>query len=136
MIKLTHLIRENSLRLDSKVQRLERKLLRKFPQLQELIIHINSNGSLYIKVIRVQKEYRGQGIGSKVIEFIKKFADEYGLIISLSPEPESGYKSKLDKFYKNLGFIANKGRHKDYQLSSPFGKSMYRRPIDNKESGQ
>ena len=59
---------------------------------------------------------------------IKNFADKYNLIIVLSPEPDYGYKKKLNRFYKDLGFVPNQGRKKDYSLSSFFGKTMYYKP--------
>jgi GNAT superfamily N-acetyltransferase len=129
MIKLKELLmREDIPKMDVKVNRFERQLKRKFPQLEDLHFYIKSNGSLFIGSIIVYKNMRGQGIGSKVLNLIKDFADKNNLIISLSPEADSGKKSKLDRFYKNAGFIDNKGRNKDYQLSEPFGRTMYRRP--------
>lgn len=83
---------------------------------------------IYISSIQVPEEFRGRGIGSGIIRRIQDYAQEVGKPITLRPQAERGYKKKLEDFYKNLGFVHNKGRNKDYGLSSPFGASMYWRP--------
>jgi hypothetical protein len=129
MIKLRDLILEGENdRIQSEVESLQKNLYQKYPELQDLHIYIQSNGTLFIGSIKVKLESRRQGIGKNVIRDIKKFADDHNLIIVLSPEPERGYKKKLDRFYKDLGFIPNQGRQKNYGLSSFFGKTMYRKP--------
>jgi len=134
MIKLISIIREsiwhNPTEKQLKTEKLRKELLSEYPQLQDLEFHVvdYDDNLLELSSIRIFKNERGKGIGNQVIRKIKKFADENGLIIRLSPEPERGYKKKLDKFYTDLGFVPNKGRKKNYQLSSPFGRTMYRRP--------
>jgi hypothetical protein len=59
---------------------------------------------------------------------IAAFADKNNLYITLSPQSERGYKDKLDRFYKALGYVVNKGKNKDYRLSSPFEKTLFRKP--------
>jgi len=132
MIKLKKLIKESlsNKKLDIKVNDLQEDLLHKYPQLMHLHLSLHHNDAIYIHIITIKKEFRGRGYGKKIIEEIKDFADKYDLTIYLSPEPERGYKEKLLKFYKNHGFVDNKGRKKDYKLSSMFGKTMYRRPIN------
>ena len=51
-----------------------------------------------------------------------------GKPIVLRPEPEPRKKKALMDFYKNLGFVANKGRKTDYTLSSPFSLTLYWKP--------
>jgi len=130
MIKLSTLLEEIEQEkvIADKVKQLEADLEAQFPQIQDLHLFIKSNGSLYIQSIRIKPEERRKGIGSQIIDKIKKFADGHNLTISLAPEPEPRYKEKLHKFYKRHGFIFNKGRHKDWQLSEPFSSTMYRRP--------
>jgi hypothetical protein len=104
-------------------------LLKKYPQLDDLYFYISADGSLYISSIRVKLEDRRVGIGKSVMRDIKTFADNHDLIITLSPEPEKKkYTKKLDNFYKDLGFVNNKGRKQDYRLGGAFGRIMYRRP--------
>jgi GNAT superfamily N-acetyltransferase len=118
------------------VDKFEKELEAEFPQLKVLDLFIKSNGSLYIGNIYITPEFRRQGIGSQIINRIKQFADKHNLIITLSPEPDRGFKAKLDKFYKSHGFIPNKGRHKDYRLSNMFGRSMFRKPGVNETTSQ
>jgi GNAT superfamily N-acetyltransferase len=84
--------------------------------------------NIHIQEIRLPKELRGQGIGSKVIKTIQEYAKKVDMPITLSPEADKGYKAKLMQFYKNLGFKPNKGRYKDYSLGSMFGMTMVWRP--------
>jgi len=83
---------------------------------------------IHIQQITVPKELQGQGIGTKVIMAIQEFAKSVGLPITLMPSPEPRMKAKLYKFYTSLGFRPNKGRHKDYSLSSFFGATLVWRP--------
>jgi predicted N-acetyltransferase YhbS len=75
--------------------------------------------------IKVPKEQRGMGIGTNIIQRLQKYAAAVGKPIVLRPQPEKGYKQALDKFYKTLGFVKNKGRNIDYSLSSPTASTMY-----------
>lgn len=131
MIKLKTLINESfgdKTELQKETENFRLELIKKYPQLDDLYFYVSSDNSLYLNSIRVKLEDRHMGIGERVIREIKKFADEHDLIITLSPEPQRGYKKKLDRFYKNLGFVDNKGRKKDYRLGGCFGRIMYRRP--------
>jgi hypothetical protein len=126
MLKLSEMLDPEN--LEDQVKQLEKELKQKYPEIDLLHLYLSSNGSLFIGHIRIKPEHRRQGIGKEIIRRIKEFADANHLTISLSPEAEPRYKEKLDKFYKSLGFVDNKGRKKDWQLSSMFGKTMYRRP--------
>jgi hypothetical protein len=132
MIKLKPLIIEgfgDKTDLDKETEDFRQSLIHQYPQLESLFFNISYRQDIFhLRDIKIKKEFRKQGIGRKVIEAIKSFADKHGLIITLSPEAEKRYKKKLDKFYKSLGFIHNRGRKKDYSLSSFFGPTMFRRP--------
>jgi hypothetical protein len=80
---------------------------------------------IYVHNLEVPKELRGQGIGSNIIKLIQKFAKEVNKPVVLEPDHPRGVKSKLQKFYKNLGFINNRGRNIDYTLSRPYASTMY-----------
>lgn len=84
-----------------------------------------------LATLTVPKNMRGQGIGSSVIREIQEYARSIGKPISLHPEPDKGKKKALDDFYKNLGFVHNRGRNKDFTISSPFFPSMYWKPKEN-----
>lgn len=132
MIKLKTLLAEaleNKPTLEKETEDFGMSLIQKYPQLENLYFYVGSDNSLYLSSIRVKLEYRHMGVGKSVIRDIKKFADDHGLVITLSPEPEKKkYTKKLDRFYKDLGFVDNKGRNKDYRLGGAFGRIMYRRP--------
>ena len=123
MIKLATLILENDLKAEA--EQLQRDLLSRYP-LKDLHLYIAADRSLYISSIRVKNP--GRGVGSKVMAEIKAFADKHNLTITLSPQADSRKKEKLSKFYKNMGFIPNKGRRADYRLGGTFGLTLYRRP--------
>lgn len=76
--------------------------------------------------IEVAKNDRKRGFGTQAMEDLIKYADETGTTIALSPVTDFGASSvgRLTKFYKRFGFIENKGKNKDFQLT----ESMYRKP--------
>jgi GNAT superfamily N-acetyltransferase len=94
----------------------------------ELDMYDNSSDNLItLSRISLPKESRGQGTGSSVINEITKFADENGKTIALSPSKDFGATSvtRLKDFYKQFGFVENKGKNKDFSIS----ESMYRKPM-------
>lgn len=76
--------------------------------------------------IQVEKGLRGEGRGSAAMEDLTRFADDFGLLMTLTPDTSYGGTSvaRLKRFYRRFGFVSNKGRHKDFTISD----SMYRRP--------
>jgi GNAT superfamily N-acetyltransferase len=76
------------------------------------------------KVI-VPKESRGSGIGSQFMQELIDYGNQSGKKISLTPSADfGGNKSRLVEFYKRFGFVENKGKNKDYEIS----EAMYRLP--------
>ena len=106
------------------IKALERKLRAQYPGL-DLALWVSHNGYVELAVIEVPKEIQGQGIGHKVVEEVKQFAQSIGLPIKLRPSANPGKKQALERFYKDLGFVHNKGRDVDYRLTSPIGPTMY-----------
>jgi hypothetical protein len=91
----------------------------------------SSNDGLYISDLYIKPEFRGCGIGSKIMRDITNFADKNDINIVLIPEPESLKKvavKRLVDFYKKFGFVLNTGKNKDYKLSDTFATNMYRYP--------
>jgi len=84
----------------------------------------------YIELARIElpKDMRDQGIGTQIIQKLQDYAKAQNLPLVVSPEADKNKKQALDRFYRNLGFINNKGRNMDYTLSSPFRRTMYWRP--------
>ena len=84
---------------------------------------------IQLSMITVPKESRKQGIGSAAIQDLINFADEHGKRITLttnikSPEWGTTSSARLKKFYKQFGFVENKGRNKDFRIRD----NMYRDP--------
>ncbi len=77
---------------------------------------------LTLSKIAVPDELQGQGIGQKAMKKLLAYADANEYTIALTPE---GQKGRLTRWYKSLGFVPNKGRYKDYEIS----ESMYRSPV-------
>lgn len=67
---------------------------------------------LYLNSIRLLNYPKGQGIGTKFMQQLLKMADANNYIIVLTPSDIN--RSKLERWYKSLGFILNKGKNKDF----------------------
>lgn len=90
---------------------------------------------LYVELanIKVSPEHRGQGHGTEVIKILQNYCRQVGKPLVVRPEPEKPrLKNRLLRFYKSLGFVANKGRNADYRLGTPFAMTMYWQPKTGK----
>ena len=98
--------------------------------LQELEDQFNIELDLYdngkylqLSKIKIQKEDRNKGIGSKVMSRITDYADTQNLKIYLTPYKDFGATSisRLNKFYKNFDFVKNtdKSQTKDTMVRLP-----------------
>ena len=113
------------------IKSLQKRLMDEYPGLDlELWISNNAGGYVELAVLEVPKNDRGQGIGHEVVNRVKSFASKLGFPVVVRPSPERGKKGALNRFYKDLGFIDNKGRYKDWQISSPFSATKYWKPIE------
>jgi predicted GNAT family acetyltransferase len=120
--------------LSIKVQKFEDFLKEKYPQLQELLLYIAADKSLYICDITIKKKDRGKGIGTNVMQDIVNFADENNLIITCTPSPEemTMTMTQLINFYYKFGFKKNKGRYQRSDLGGAFSLDLYRLPQSKK----
>jgi GNAT superfamily N-acetyltransferase len=91
------------------------------------------NGDITLSEIKVRKDIRNQGLGTKFMEELKEFANQNKLRIILTPSTDFGASSKgrLESFYKGLGFYFNKGRNKDYRTRETM---IYRYPNYSKNA--
>ena len=105
---------------------LRAKLMAKYPGLYLFVSE--NNYRIEISSINVPEEQRNKGIGSAVLKAIQDYAHSVNKPIVLSPEPEPRKKVALNRFYKTNGFVHNKGKNRDYRLSSMGGPTMLWRP--------
>jgi predicted GNAT family acetyltransferase len=101
---------------------LQSNLKTKYPELKNLNLFDRGN-DLRLDTIVVKKEHRNQGVGGRVLKDLKDHADKNGKRITLTAgvaDPHMGTtsQSRLDKFYKSHGFVANKGRNKDFAITA------------------
>lgn len=84
---------------------------------------LGSGDRLILSRIELPKEGRQQGAGTKIMADITAWADANGKALALTPSADfGGNKARLVKFYKRSGFIENKGKNRDFEIS----EAMYR----------
>lgn len=76
--------------------------------------------------VAIPEGKQGAGIGTAFMQDLIEHADAQGARIGLTPDTVHGGSSarRLSQFYKRFGFVENKGKHKDYEVS----ESMVREP--------
>jgi GNAT superfamily N-acetyltransferase len=84
--------------------------MREYPQLSRLEL-ADLGDHLYLNVLEVKPEFRGQGVGTKVLKRVKDYARERGLKLALVPHPLSAEieKPRLVQFYRHMGFKGTRG---------------------------
>lgn len=98
----------------------------KYGKLLNADITGDKKGLILNKII-VNPESRNQGIGGSFIDDLITYADEIGQPIRLTAAGDfGGNKSGQMRFYKQHGFIENKGRNKNYE----FLENMYRPTLE------
>ena len=91
----------------------------------ELDIYESGDNILTLSKIIVPEDLRGQGVGSTAMKKIIQHADQNNKTIALTPSADyGGDKKKLIKFYKQIGFVMNKGKNKNYETQ----ELMFREP--------
>ncbi len=82
--------------------------------------------------IIVPEEKRGTGIGTEALNELIDYADKTGKTIVVDPSTDFGGKSMsaVKRFYKKAGFVLNRGKAKDFEIS----ELMYRVPKKKAES--
>lgn len=87
---------------------------------------LGSGDRVTLSRIVLPKEGRGQGTGTAVMNAVVQWADDNGKTIGLTPSGDfGGSKSRLPGFYKRFGFVENKGKKRDFEIS----EAMYREPV-------
>lgn len=94
---------------------------------------LGSGDRITLSRIVLPKEGRGQGTGTAVMQRIAAWADQNGKTIGLTPSGDfGGSKSRLPGFYKRFGFVENKGKNRDFEIS----EAMFRVPITTLNQSQ
>lgn len=90
-----------------------------------------NNTSLILSKIILNKESRGTGVGTKILNDLIEYADRNKQIVALTPSADfGGNKNRLIQFYKRFGFKHNKGQYKSFE----FKDDMIRYPRGINES--
>lgn len=90
-----------------------------------LAISGGGNKPVIVHSIVVPKSERGGGTGSKIMRELLEIADRNGDTVALTPSGDfGGSVTKLKRWYASLGFVLNKGRARDFEIS----EDMYRLP--------
>lgn len=91
----------------------------------EMNVMENNAGYLLLDKIFIDKDYRGMGYANDAMKQLIDYANQHGKIIALTPDNVwKSSKARLTKWYKNLGFVMNKGRNKDFKTM----QLMYKLP--------
>lgn len=90
---------------------------RKHPGMKLDLSHSKNPESIRVNSLKVPKQERNKGIGSRAMKGVINYAKKKNIPVSLNPSPERGKKQALDRFYKRLGFKKNSGRQRDFRFS-------------------
>ena len=94
-------------------------------------VYARDDGRISLSQLVVPKSSRNNGIGTHFMKELTDIADKHNHNIILTPSSDfGGTKSRLISFYKNHGFVENKGKNKDFRIS----ETMYREPKTITES--
>ena len=93
----------------------------------ELDLSFNKNlNAVKLHLIKIPKDRRNQGIGTRTIKQVLDYVDDQGLLMTLTPSNEFGSsKQRLVEFYKSFGFRLNSGPYRDLR----FKDTMIRKPF-------
>ena len=117
------------------------KMKKKYPDLKDFTLANTGEEHdpklIHLDSIEVKRGARKQGVGSKVMTDLGKYADKHKLRMTLQvaeKNKHSGTTSsgRLRKFYRRHGWTRNFGKTKDYSLS--MYASMYRNPKPKTEA--
>ncbi len=99
--------------------------------LEKFDLDVDQSGNIELVMIETPRGDRGGGTGTAAMKALTDYADRAGALIWLSVadrDSKTGTTSRgrLVKFYRQFGFVPNKGRNKRFELS--LYANMYRDP--------
>lgn len=81
-------------------------------------LFVSGSDIIEVKVIKVPDELQGKGLGTEIMLKIQEIAKKYSIPIQLTQSSDfGGSKQGLNRFYKKLGFVQNKGKNRDFRSS-------------------
>lgn len=102
------------------------------PQLEYLRLNTGVLGNVSVDMIRVRVKERGHGHASRALTMITDWADEHGIVLTLTPDPAPLLKGerpigreRLTRWYARHGWRRNRGRYARHEYSD----AMYRLPV-------
>jgi GNAT superfamily N-acetyltransferase/uncharacterized protein YukE len=82
-----------------------------------------------VDLIRVNEDRRGSGSASRAMEETLDWVDSNGVTVTFTPTSEFGSSKKhLEKWYRGMGFVPNKGPNKGRNKDFRFQDAMIRTP--------
>lgn len=93
------------------LETIQRKTQRRTPGMK-YVVHTTSSDDIRVDNIEVPENQRGKGIATRTFKGLHNYADKIGKNVSLTPVAKPGYKEKLDKMYRNLGYRDRKSSDK------------------------
>lgn len=78
-----------------------------------------AEGDIYLtlSLIRIPKEDRQNGLGSRILGSVCEYCDSHNIIMACSPTSEFGTPIvTLIRFYNGFGFINNSGRSRNHHV--------------------
>lgn len=126
---------KRSERMDAFTHLLGLKLKKKHPGLKDITLanigQEKDPKTIHLDNLEVKRGERKQGVGSKVMQDLGKYADKHKLKMTLQVAQKNSYTgttsaNRLRKFYRRNGWTRNAGRGKDFSLS--LYADMYRNP--------
>lgn len=107
----------------------------KHPAIETLVVRLNPyTDTIKMDLFVVSNAARSKGLGSEVMRALTALADKHVKRIGLSPSGKDAQlgttsRARLVKFYKQFGFVENKGIH----FEELAGGTMYRNPKPSKD---
>jgi GNAT superfamily N-acetyltransferase len=82
-----------------------------------------TDGGIKLDSLIVQKGDQGKGLGTKAVEAVCALADQHGIRVLLTPGTTDKHngttsRARLVRFYRQFGFVENKGRYRDFSISA------------------
>ena len=106
-------------RLFKSADQLSKFVEKQWPGVDLSLADHNFNDETHLSMIEVPLEQRRGGVGSQIMRMVTDYADQNKRTLTLSPEYRGRggpSKDKLTAWYREFGFVPNKGRNKDYRF--------------------